>query len=79
MCRPISPLPVSGIETAPTRSAGCSGTVGTDAVEEVLHSPKAKYRRVRKKKAEEAGLKTASLQCQLLLGQRKTKILEKKL
>ncbi len=77
--RPISPLPEAGTESAPTRSAGCSGTLGTDAVEEVLHSPKAKRRRVRKKKAGKAGLKTASLQYQLLLEQRKTKILEKKL
>ena len=77
--RPVSPLPEAGTETAPTRSAGCSGTLGTDAVEEVLHSPKAKRRRVRKKKAGKAGLKTASLQYQLLLEQRKTKILEKKL
>ena len=48
-------------------------------MEEVLHSPKAKRRRVRKQKAGKAGLKTASLQYQLLLEQRKTKILEKKL
>ncbi|MCB4784409.1 MAG: hypothetical protein LGB69_07485 [Sulfurovum sp.] len=45
----------------------------------MLHSPKAKRRRVRKKKTGKAGLKTASLQYQLLLEQRKTKILEKKL
>ena len=77
--RPVSPLPEAGTETAPTRSAGCSGTFGTDAMEEVLHSPKAKRRRVRKKKAGKAGLKTASLQYQLLLEQRKTRILEKKL
>ncbi|MCB4773404.1 MAG: hypothetical protein LGB05_07280 [Sulfurovum sp.] len=77
--RPISPLPEAGTKSAPTRSAGCSGTLGTDAVEEVLHSPKAKRRRVRKKKTGKAGLKTASLQYQLLLEQRKTKILEKKL
>ena len=48
-------------------------------MEEVLHSPKAKRRRVRKQKTGKAGLKTASLQYQLLLEQRKTKILEKKL
>ena len=60
--RPISPLPESGAETAPTRSADCSRTLGTDAVEEVLHSPKAKRRRVHKKKVGKAGLKTASLQ-----------------
>ena len=77
--RPVSPLPEAGSETVPTRSAGCSGTLGTDAVEEVLHSPKAKRRRVRKQKKGKAGLKTASLQYQLLLEQRKTKILEKKL
>ena len=77
--RPISPLPEAGTESAPTRSAGCSGTLSTDAVEEVLHNPKAKRKRVRKKKAGKAGLKTASLQYQLLLEQRKTKILEKKL
>ena len=77
--RPVSPLPEAGSETAPTRSAGCSGTLGTDAVEEVLHSPKAKRRRVRKQKTGKAGLKSASLQYQLLLEQRKTKILEKKL
>ena len=77
--RPVSPLPEAGTETAPTRSAGCSGTLGTDAVEEVMHSPKAKRRRVRKQKTGKAGLKTASLQYQLLLEQRKTKILEQKL
>ena len=48
-------------------------------MEEVLHSPKAKRRRVRKQKMGKAGLKTASLQYQLLLEQRKTKILEKRL
>ena len=47
-------------------------------MEEVLHSPKAKRRRVHKKKVGKAGLKTASLQYQLLLEQCKTKILEKK-
>ena len=61
------------------RSADCSRTLGTDAVEEVLHSPKAKRRRVHKKKVGKAGLKTVSLQYQLLLEQCKTKILEKKL
>ena len=77
--RPVSPLPEAGSDTAPTKSAGCSGTLGTDAVEEVLHSPKAKRRRVRKRNTGKAGLKTASLQYQLLLEQRKTKVLEKKL
>ena len=77
--RPVSPLPEAGSDTAPTKSAGCSGTLGTNAVEEVMHSPKAKRRRVRKQKTGKAGLKTASLQYQLLLEQRKTKILEKKL
>ena len=77
--RPVSPLPEAGSDTAPTRSAGCSGTLGTDAVEEVLHSPKAKRRRVRKRNTGKAGLKTASLQYQLLLEQRKTKVLEQKL
>ena len=44
-----------------------------------MHSPKAKRRRVRKRNTGKAGLKTASLQYQLLLEQRKTKILEQKL
>ena len=48
-------------------------------MEKVLHSPKAKHRRVRKKNAGKAGLTTASLQYQLLLEQHKTKIQEKKL
>ena len=77
--RPVSPLPEAGTDTAPTKSAGCSGTLGTNAVEEAMHSPKAKRRRVRKQKTGKAGLKTASLRYQLLLEQRKTKILEKKL
>ena len=77
--RPVSPLPEAGSDTAPTKSAGCSGTFGTNAVEEAMHSPKTKRRRVRKQKTGKAGLKTASLQYQLLLEQRKTKILEKKL
>ena len=77
--RPVSPLPEAGSDTAPTKSAGCSGTLGTNAVEEAMHSPKAKRMRVRKQKTGKAGLKTASLQYQLLLEQRKTKILEKKL
>ena len=77
--RPVSPLPEAGSDTAPTKSAGCSGTLGTNAVEEAMHIPKAKRRRVRKQKTGKAGLKTASLRYQLLLEQRKTKILEKKL
>ena len=38
--RPVSPLPEAGSDTAPTKSAGCSGTLGTNAVEEAMHSPK---------------------------------------
>ena len=77
--RPVSPLPEAGSNTLPTKSAGCSGTLGTNAVEVAMHSPKAKRRRVRKRNTGKAGLKTASLQYQLLLEQRKTKILEQKL